>query len=68
MRRRGLRRRLRVLRSMREELGAKLMMKLMGFAEALEPLVKEWVIKAIEEYYQGYRSGLDCDFGGWWCG
>jgi len=56
------------LRSMREELGAKLMMKLMGFAEALKPLVKEWVIKAIEEYYQGYRSGLDCDFGGWWCG
>jgi len=28
--------------------GAKLMMKSMGFAEALEPLVKEWVIKAIE--------------------
>jgi hypothetical protein len=45
MERRGLRRRLRVLRSMREELGAKLMVK---FAEALEPLVKEWVIKAIE--------------------
>jgi hypothetical protein len=38
MERRDLRRRLRVLRSMRKELGAKLMVK---FAETLKPLVRE---------------------------